>query len=196
LDLAVAASAKGAMVFVDEIYLEFLGEKEPATSFPLAENMIVTSSLTKVFGLGGLRCGWMLAPEELIGRMKRLMDLVSVAGVYIGEQISAGAFSRLDSLRVRSRPLIERNFALVRDFIGREKKLSWVEPAGGIVAFPRIEADVDGTELARLLREKYDTSVVPGHFFEEPRHFRLGFGAPTEELAEGLENIRKALTSV
>lgn len=194
-ELAEAAGAKGAMVFVDEIYLEFLEAREPATFFRSAGNVIVTSSLTKVFGLGGLRCGWMLAPETIVGRMKRLMDLVSVEGVYIGEQISARAFSRLDSLRARSRPLIERNFALVRDFIGREKKLIWIEPAGGIVAFPRIEADVDGSELARILREKYDTSVVPGHFFEEARHFRLGFGAPAEELAEGLENIRKALAS-
>lgn len=194
-ELAEAAAAKGAMVFVDEIYLEFLAAQEPATFFRSAGNVIVTSSLTKVFGLGGLRCGWMLAPEKLVGRMRRLMDLVSVEGVYIGEQISARAFSRLDSLRSRSRPLIQRNFALVRDFVAREKKLSWVEPAGGIVAFPRIEAALDGTRLARVLSEEYDTSVVPGHFFEEPRHFRLGFGAPTEDLKQGLENIRKVLAS-
>ncbi|MGB7297450.1 MAG: pyridoxal phosphate-dependent aminotransferase [Candidatus Aminicenantales bacterium] len=195
IELTAAASERGAMVFVDEIYLEFLEDKKPATSFRLAENVIVTSSLTKVFGLGGLRCGWMLAPEALVGRMKRLMDLVSVEGVYIGEQISARVFSRLDSLRALSRPLIERNVALVKAFIGEEKKLSWVEPAGGIIGFPRIEAGLDGTQLARILREEYDTSIVPGHFFEAARHFRLGFGIPTEALKHGLENIRKALAS-
>jgi len=194
LELAAAASEKGAMVFVDEIYLEFLEEKEePATSFHLAENLVVTSSLTKVYGLGGLRCGWILAPESLIGQMRRLMDLVSVEGVYFGEQVSALAFSRLDSLRAQSRPLIEGNFGLVRDFVDAEKKLSWIEPDAGIVGFPRLEAGLDGTRLARILREGYDTSIVPGHFFEEPQHFRLGFGVPAEELKQGLENIRRAL---
>jgi aspartate/methionine/tyrosine aminotransferase len=192
-EVAAAGSEKGAMVLVDEIYLEFLEGKGPETSFHLAENMIVTSSLTKVHGLGGLRCGWMLAPESLVERMRRLMDLVSVEGVFIGEQVSARAFSELDSLMALSRPLIEGNFALVKDFVRAEKKLSWVEPAAGIVAFPRIEAGLDGTRLARILRDEYDTSIVPGHFFEEADHFRLGFGVPPEELKQGLENIRRAL---
>lgn len=192
-EVAAAASAKGALVLVDEIYLDFLGGTEPETSFPLADNLIVTSSLTKVYGLGGLRCGWVLAPEPLLERMKRLMDLVSVEGVYIGEQVSARAFLRLDSLRAQTRPLIEANFALVKDFIKTEKKLSWVEPAAGIVAFPRIEAAVDGSRLARILRDDFDTAIVPGNFFEEPDHFRLGFGVPKETLEQGLDNIRRAL---
>jgi aspartate/methionine/tyrosine aminotransferase len=193
-DLAAAASEMGATIFVDEIYLDFLeGKEEAVTSFHLAENLVVTSSLTKVYGLGGLRCGWILAPEALIGRMRRLMDLASVEGVYIGEQVSALAFSRLDSLRAQSRPLIKDNLGLVREFIDAEKKLSWIPPAGGIVGFPRIEAGLDGAGLARILGEDYDTSIVPGHFFEEPKHFRLGFGVPAEELKRGLENIHRAL---
>ncbi len=194
LDLAAVASEKGAMVFVDEIYLDFLdGKEESLTSFHLAENLVVTSSLTKVYGLGGLRCGWILASESLIGRMRRLMDLASVEGVYLGEQISALTFSRLGSLRAQSLPVIKDNFGLVRDFIDEEKKLSWIPPAGGIVGFPRIEAGLDGAGLARILAEDYDTSIVPGHFFEEPQHFRLGFGGPAEELKQGLENIHRAL---
>jgi aspartate/methionine/tyrosine aminotransferase len=192
-ELAAAASEKGAMVLLDEIYLEFLEGSGLGTSFHLAGNLVVTSSLTKVHGLGGLRCGWVLAPESLVERMRRLMDLVSVEGVYIGEQVSAQAFSQLDSLRALSRPFIESNFALVKDFISAEKKLSWVAPAAGIVAFPRIEAGLDGARLARILRDEYDTSIVPGHFFEEPDHFRLGFGVPAEVLEQGLDNIRKAL---
>ncbi len=194
-EVATVAAEKGAFVFVDEIYLEFLEGKAGATSFHLAENIVVTSSLTKAFGLGGLRCGWLFAPEKLAVRMRRLVDLLSVEGVFIGEQISAKAFSRLDSLRERNRPLVGRNFALVRDFIAAEEKLEWVEPAAGIIAFPRIRTGPDGTELARFLKASYDTAVVPGHFFEEPRHFRLGFGVATEELSEGLARIHKALES-
>jgi aspartate/methionine/tyrosine aminotransferase len=192
-NLASAAAEEGAVILVDEIYLEFLASKKEATGFHLADNIIVASSLTKVYGLGGLRCGWVLAPSYLTEKMRRLMDYVHVEGVFIAEQISAKVFALLDSQRAKNKPAIEKNLSLVRDFIAGEKKLRWVEPAHGIVCFPRIEARLDGTQLARLLREKYETSVVPGHFFEEPRHFRLGFGVPASVLEKGLENIRKVL---
>jgi aspartate/methionine/tyrosine aminotransferase len=189
--LALAAAEEGAMVLVDEIYLEFLDGKE--TAFHGADNVIIASSLTKAYGLGGLRCGWILAPSFLTEKMRRFMDHDNVEGVFIGEQISAKVFNRLDSIQAKNKPDIEKNLALVRDFIRREKKLRWVEPAHGIVCFPRIEARLDGGQLARLLQEKYETSVVPGYFFEEPKHFRLGYGVPIPVLKQGLENIRSVL---
>jgi hypothetical protein len=192
-ELAGAAAEAGAMVLVDEIYLEFVEGKAGETSFHLADNIIVASSLTKVFGLGGLRCGWIIAPAELIENLKRLVDHVSVEGVFVGEQISALLLAQLDSLKTKNRALIAANLSLVRDFIRVENKLSWVEPAPGIICFPRVEARLDGVQLARILSEKFDTGVVPGHFFEEPKHFRLGFGVSRDILTQGLENIRSVL---
>jgi aspartate/methionine/tyrosine aminotransferase len=162
-ELALTAAEKGVMILVDEIYLEFAEGRKGTTSFPLSENV------------------------------KRLVDYVSVEGVFIGEQISARVFNRLDSIRARNAPMIKRNLAVVRDFIRGEKGLHWVEPAHGIICFPRIEASLDGDELLRLLLERYETSVVPGHFFEARKHFRLGFGVPTPVLKRGLRNIRKVL---
>jgi aspartate/methionine/tyrosine aminotransferase len=192
-ELALAAAARGVMILVDEIYLEFAEGKKGTTSFSLSENIIVASSLTKVYGLGGLRCGWLLAPAPLAAKVKRLLDYVSVEGVFIGEQISARVFSRLDAIRVRNAPMIKRNLGVVRDFVRGEERLRWVEPAHGIICFPRIEASLDGDELLRLLLEKYGTSVVPGRFFEARKHFRLGFGLSTPWLKRGLRNIGKAL---
>jgi len=191
--LAAAAEKKKALILVDEIYLEFLDGEEGETSFSLAPNLIVISSLTKVYGLGGLRCGWILAPAQLAERMRKLMDYILVEGVFIGEQISAKVFVQLDSIKAKNKPLIEKNKSMIRDFIQGEERLSWIEPAQGVVCFPRVEAPMNGDNLAELLQEKYDTSVVPGSFFEEPQHFRLGYGLPSSLLAEGLENIRKAL---
>jgi aspartate/methionine/tyrosine aminotransferase len=71
--------------------------------------------------------------------------------------------------------------------------LRWVEPDGGIACFPRIEARLDGSQLSRLLLEKYETQVVPGQYFEEPKHFRLGFGVPRPVFEQGLWNIRSVL---
>jgi aspartate/methionine/tyrosine aminotransferase len=192
-EMASAAARTGAMVFVDEIYLEYAGGNPKATSFALGDNVIVASSLTKAYGLGGLRCGWVFAPASLVAGLRRLADHVNVEGVYIGEQLSALSLARLDNWAEMSRPLLQRNLGLVRDFVGREESLSWVEPASGIICFPRIEGAIDGTELAAVLERSYDTTIVPGHFFEEPRHFRLGFGGPGDELARGLANIHRAL---
>jgi len=188
------ALEKRIMVLVDEIYLDFLEGQE--TSFSLADNVIVISSLTKVYGLGDLRCGWVLCRPHLAGKLRRIIDYIDVEGVFVGEQISAESFPQLDSLREKSKPLVEENISILRKFIQEEEKLSWVEPQGGVVCFPRIESNTSGDELAAILSEKYETSIVPGSFFEESRHFRLGFGLNPQVLARGLENIKMALKEI
>jgi len=71
--------------------------------------------------------------------------------------------------------------------------LDWVEPAGGVVCFPRLKVDVSALEFNQFLREKFNTSVVPGNFFGAPNHFRLGFGGPSDLLEKGLFSLREAL---
>lgn len=186
------ARERDVSVVVDEIYLEFLDD-EP-TAFHLADNVIVISSLTKVFGLGDIRCGWVLAQPELARSMRRIIDSMHVEGVFIGENIAFRAFDRLDEIKKKNRAWISRNRALVRDFIGREDSLSWIEPTDGVVCFPKIEnPSVNGDILADLLRSKHDTAIVPGSFFEQSQHFRLGFGVNTDSVEAGLDNIRKVL---
>jgi aspartate/methionine/tyrosine aminotransferase len=186
------ARERNVSVVVDEIYLEFLDD-EPS-SFHLADNVVVISSLTKVFGLGSVRCGWVLAQPELAKSMRRIIDFMHVEGVFIGETIAFKTFERLDEIKRKNRKWIDCNRALLRDFIDQENSLSWAEPEGGVVCFPRIEIpSADGDKLADVLRSKYDTAVVPGSFFEQPKHFRLGFGIDTESLRTGLDKIRKAL---
>jgi aspartate/methionine/tyrosine aminotransferase len=186
------ARERNVSVIVDEIYLEFLDD-EP-TAFHLADNVIVISSLTKVFGLGNIRCGWVLAQLELAKSMRRIIDFMHVEGVFIGEAIAFGAFGRLDEIKRKNREWISHNRALLRDFIDREDSLSWVEPADGVVCFPKIETPlVNGDILADVLRSKHDTAIVPGSFFGQPQHFRLGFGVSPNTVEAGLNNIRKVL---
>jgi hypothetical protein len=191
--LASLAQKKGFIVFIDEIYLEFWDGEESQTAFSCGENIVVGSSLTKVYGLPGLRCGWLLTPSSLAEQMRKLMDYVNVEQVFIGEQISAKIFPLLDAIKNKNRPLISQNSEMVKEFIREERKLSWVEPAQGVICFPKLETRANGDELARVLREKYETSLVPGRFFERPRHFRLGFAVPSAVLAQGLKNIKEVL---
>jgi len=194
--LADRAAAAGAYVFVDEVYLEFLHGEAGRTAFGAAENILVGSSLTKAYGLSGLRAGWLLVPSGLVTVFRRWVDHQHVEPVVISQQIAARVIPRLDALRRESRPGIEANRRTVMEFIRTEPALEAVEPDGGIVVFPRLKGGLSGDDLALRLREGYDTSVVAGSFFESPRHFRLGFGGPADVLARGLDNIRRAIADL
>jgi aspartate/methionine/tyrosine aminotransferase len=191
--VAALAARTGAYVFVDEVYLEFLDGPKGRTSYGAADNIIVAGSLTKAYGLAGLRCGWILPPPPLASLFRHVVDHVFVEHVFMAEQLAARIFPRLDDLRRRNQAVIGPNHARVAAFMAAEPRLEWIEPENGIIAFPRINGPGSGDELARLLKERHETSVVPGRFFEEPRHFRMGFGAAPEVLERGLKAIGRAL---
>lgn len=192
--LAREAEKVGAYLFLDEIYLEFLSGAAGQSAFGLNDRVIVASSLTKVYGLGGLRCGWVLAPKKIAGSFRRLMDYLIVEGVFIGEKIASLVFPYLDEIRAKSLPVIERNRQLLIEFISSEEKLRWVAPAGGVVCFPRLVAGGNGDEFSFQLLSEAGIRVVPGSFFEAPAHFRLGYSVPTETLRQALEAMHSLLT--
>lgn len=181
-----------AHVLVDEVYLETLFERRPQTVLQLGDEFVVTSSLTKAFGLSGLRCGWIVAAPELAERIWRLNDLFGVMAAHPAEQLSVIALKRLDQISVGVRSLLERNRELVNGFLDSRSDLEAVRPQHGTIVFPRLKQG-DTEKLIDLLRVKYETSVVPGRFFEMPNHFRLGFSGRTETLTEGLERLGSAL---
>ncbi len=191
-DIGELARRVNARVLVDEVYIETLFEREPRTSFHLGPEFVVTSSLTKTFGLSGLRCGWILAEPELARRMWLLNDLFAATPVHAGERLSVIAFQQIKEIAVHSKTLLDRNRIILNDFFDGREDLKVVRPEFGTVMFPGV---VNGTSdsLCKLLREKYETSVVPGAFFEMPEHFRVGIAGPTEVLVEGLERLGRAL---
>jgi aspartate/methionine/tyrosine aminotransferase len=192
--VAALAARRGAYVFVDEVYLEFLSGPEARSAYGAAENIIAAGSLTKAYGLAGLRCGWIITPPALAALFRHAVDHVFVEHVFLAEQIAAAVFPRLDGLREKRQEAIRPNHARVAEFMAGEPRLEWVEPKDGLIAFPRLRCGLGtGDELARRLREEYRTSVVPGGFFGAPRHFRLGFGATPDVLEKGLTALGRAL---
>jgi aspartate/methionine/tyrosine aminotransferase len=191
-ELGDIARRVGALVLVDEVYLDAVYDNTPRTSFHLGSEFVVTSSLTKLYGLSGLRCGWILAQPDLASKMRRLNDLYSATPVHPGELLSVAAFQHLDLLRDRARQIVEADRKLLRDLFRRESALMAVETEWGTTAFLRL---INGNADAFLerLREEFDTSAVPGRFFEMPDHFRIGMGVDTEIFAEGLNRIGRAL---
>ena len=186
------AKRKGARVLVDEVYLEALFAERPATAFTLGPEFVTTSSLTKAFGLSGIRCGWIVAEPELARAIWRLNDLFGVMPAHPAERLSVIALSQLDAIGARAEARLTKNRIRVYDFLDSREDLEAVRPDFGTIVFPRLQqgsADI----FCKLLREKYETSVVPGSFFELPNHFRVGFGNDPDMLQEGLVRLGAAL---
>lgn len=186
------ARRAGARVLVDEVYMETLFETAPRTSFHLGEEFVVTSSLTKAFGLSGLRCGWILAQAELAKRMWLLNDLFASTAVHSGERLSVVAMQQLEGIGARAKQLLDRNRQILNEFLDTREDLEVVRPQFGTVMFPRVRQGTS-ERLCQLLREKYETTVVPGVFFEMPAHFRIGIAGNTDLLIRGLERLALAL---
>ncbi len=186
------ARSLGAHVLVDEVYLEASFDAPWQSAFKLGPNFIATSSLTKAYGLGGLRCGWVFAAKQLADRMWRVNDLFGVTGAHPAEVLSVLALKRLPEICARSKRLLETNRLALKKFLDSRSDILAIRPEAGTLVFPFLASGhVDA--FCQLLRDKYETSVVPGRFFEAPEHFRLGFGVDTKTLTEGLSRISDCL---
>ena len=186
------ARSVGALVLVDEVYLDAVYDDTPRTSFHLGPEFVVTSSLTKVYGVSGLRCGWILAQSDLAWKMRRLNDLYSATPVHPGELLSVAAFKHLDLLRERARRIVEADRKFLPDFLAEQSNLSAISTPWGTTSFPRL-LNGNADAFLECLRSEFDTSAVPGRFFESPRHIRISFGCRPSLLARGLANISRAI---
>jgi aspartate/methionine/tyrosine aminotransferase len=189
-----AARAAGARVLVDEVYLESLAVlgRAPVSAVRLGPEFVVTSSLTKAYGLSGLRCGWAVAEADLVRRMWRLNDLFGVVPAHPAERLSVVALDQLDRVAARARRILDTNRDVANRFLASRPELECAPVDGGMIAFPRLRR---GTveSLCASLRDRYETTVVPGRFFGADDHFRLALGCAPATLEGGLERLGRAL---
>jgi aspartate/methionine/tyrosine aminotransferase len=188
----------GASLLVDEVYLECLFQSTNSRSSTFScvhtgANVITTNSLTKAYGLDGLRAGWILGPRDLIERAIIVHNIVANNGVAPGERMTLAAFKHLRDINQRSHALLDPNRERIRRFLDQEPRLTAHLPEGGSLVFPRVADGIDADALADHLCEHYSTLVVPGRFFEAPRHIRISFGLRSSLVARGLANVSRAL---
>jgi len=191
--IASLARTVGALVMVDEVYREMLFETAPQSAFLIdPDRFIITSSLTKAYGLSGLRCGWVLAPAELAQHMWQIHDIHAGTNVYPAEWLSVVAFSRLNHIAARAKAMLDENRRILREFLGRRDDLEYFWPDYGTVVFPRLKfGNVD--DFCELLRTEFDASIVPGRFFEYPDRFRIGVGIEPQFVRESLPQLERSL---
>ena len=186
------ANTTGTRVLVDEVYLEAMFEDAPRSSVHLGPQFISTSSLTKGYGLSGLRCGWILAEPELAERMRLLHDVFGAIGPQPAERLSVLALRKLPKFVARAKNILQTNRAVLNDFLDSREDLEATRSEHGTTSFPLLmKGRVD--DLSGVLQEKYDTAIVPGRFFESPQHFRIGMCAESELFKIGVERLGAAL---
>ncbi len=190
------AERLGARVLVDEVYLETVYDRPQAPVATSSDTFISTNSLTKSFGLAGLRCGWAIAEPGVAEAIRRTRDVVDAVGSFPSDSLASLAFGQIDSLLERARTIIGPNLSGLRALIEHyADRIDCVAPQGGPGAFPRLRDVDDSLPFVGLLRDEFETGVVPGLFFEAPAHFRVAVGGDPAVVAAGLQALGRALES-
>jgi aspartate/methionine/tyrosine aminotransferase len=188
--IADAAERVGARVLVDEVYLD--AADATTSCLALGPVFVATNSLTKIYGLASLRCGWVIADATLAMRIRRMNDLYENVRPFASDWLATRALDYLPALAARTRARVDTNRQVFADWARGRDDLAFTLPRWGTTVCLR-PVRVDATRLAEALRVQYDVSVVPGHFFEAPDHVRLALCTDTAVLREGLSRLGECL---
>lgn len=192
--LVALAEEKDIYLLMDETYRELSFAPPPPLAASLSPKVISITSMSKSYGLPGIRVGWVVSHEEVIRGVCAVREQVTICNPAISEVIALEVLRRKDALLEGIRSKVQGNYKIMKNWLAERQDLEWVEPQSGVVAFPRLVEDTPADDMCRLLVEKYRTFVVPGYCFGMPRYFRLGFGGTEDELKKGLECLGLALT--
>lgn len=185
-------------LLVDETYRDLSYGRRLPSAAALSARAISVSSLSKAFGIPGIRIGWLVTRDKTLQeKFLAAKEQIGICGSVIDEAIARNMLERRNDFLTALLPEMARRRDIVQGWIDREPLVDWVWPEGGVVGFPRLNVDA-GFDLDRFyvnLLEDHGTYVGPGHWFDMPkRFFRIGFGWPKEpELQGGLDAISAAL---
>jgi aspartate/methionine/tyrosine aminotransferase len=192
-EMARLAARHDGWLMVDEVYLSGADAGPIDTAAKLGSRVVTTGSLTKTFGLGMLRAGWVLAPESLVPRLLEVNDHLGAQRPYVADEVAVRALGRIEHLAARARARRAENWPLVKAALSGGPGLELHESEGAFIAWARLPAGLEADAFVERLRREHDTLVVPGGFFGRPDHVRIGFGGRRERLEEGLRRLASAL---
>jgi len=181
-----------AYLLCDEVYRLLADEPQPPVA-SFGRHGISTTSLTKAYGLAGLRFGWIAGPEAVVERAWRWKDYTTISPSMFGQHVAKQALGRREPrILEENRELAETNRAIVADWIERHD-LDWHDPVGvnGFVTVP--DGFDDAETFCRTVVETESVVLAPGGLFGFPNRFRIGFGLPTDELEEGLQRVSRVI---
>jgi aspartate/methionine/tyrosine aminotransferase len=196
--VASAANRSGAWLLADEVYAgtERSNEEVTPSFWGNYDKVLVVNSMSKAYGLPGLRIGWVVAPAEIIEQIWARQEYIIISSTKLANVLAAHALSSEVRPRIisRTRDYIRQGYDIFERWAEQHGELlSWVPPEAGAFAFVRYLADANSTELCEQLIQDQSTYVVPGDHFGIDGYLRIGFGASEDILLEGLDRVAKVI---
>jgi aspartate/methionine/tyrosine aminotransferase len=195
-EVALMCGRAKATLIVDEVYLDaasIIAREARWTAAALADHCIATSSLTKVYGLGGLRAGWVLGDPKTVRAAQDIMDLLSVENSAPAASLALHAIANLGNLEERYRRFYEEGQSVFRRWLANEPLISGYDSHGALFEWIRLPDGVAGDDVGELLASEFDTQVVPGRFFGSGDHIRISTALAAADLADALAHISAAV---
>ena len=197
--IARIADQHGAWILSDEVYrgAEIDGV-ETASMWGRSPKAIITSGLSKAYGLPGLRIGWIAGPPSLIASFWSYHDYVTIAPGALSDRLARIALQpvRRAQLFERTRAILRRNLPLIEAWLTEAGGFRWIRPEAGAIVYVRYDHPIDSLTLVNRLREEKSVLIVPGAHFGMDGYLRLGFGEPPEYNRAGLDRLKEFLASV
>jgi len=190
----------GAWILSDEVYAgaEVKGEETPSF-WGRTDRVVVTNSLSKAYGLPGLRLGWVVGPDEVVKDLWGRTDYTTISPASLSDHMATIALepSTRGKILQRTRGIIRENFGAVKEWIdGQDGLFSYHPPDAGAICYMRYRSPVNSSDFAEKLRAEKGLLVVPGDHFGMDHDLRIGFGNPREELMDGLGRISEAFQEI
>jgi aspartate/methionine/tyrosine aminotransferase len=198
--IARIAAAHGAWVLSDEIYRGAeLDGVETASMWGRYDRVVITSGLSKAYGLPGLRIGWVVAPATLTASLWSYHDYTTIAPGALSDRLARIALEPARRARLidRTRGILRANFPVLEDWLRTDfPGFRWIRPEAGAIVYVRYDHSVNSTVLVTRLREEKSVLIVPGDHFGMDGYLRLGFGEPQPYTSEGLSRLRDLLHAI
>lgn len=192
-DVLELVESRNAYLLSDETYRELSFEKPPPPAAVLSDRAISTTTLSKAYGLPGIRIGWVAGPKHVIESVRAVREQLTICNSALGENIALSVLQNKETFLDYIRKHVRRNFDIMKQWMSTQDHLEWVDPKGGAVAFPRLKSGTSTAQLCRILVTKYRTFTIPGYCFNMDQHLRIGFGGSAHELRQGLIKLKQAL---
>jgi aspartate/methionine/tyrosine aminotransferase len=190
--LDALAGRHGLWIHCDETFRD-ASRRPPGTAAARSPRWVTTSSLTKSYGLGGLRLGWIAGASEVLERCVATQNAFSAQPSLPSIALALALVPHLDALRARARGLLDRNHARFRDALPRLEPLRAAGPPSGTTAWCMVGADALGDRLSEHALERHDLALAPGRFFGDPRGVRVALGSDPERFGEALAVLERAV---
>ena len=186
-----------ALLIADEVYLgaEIHAERTPSF-WGRSDNVIVTSGLSKAFGIPGVRIGWIVGPEELVTGCWAQHDSLTICPNKLSDAVARIAVQseNRETLYARGRRLLQDNLEIMQTWVeGLGEGFHFVPPTAGAICFVRYPGDRPSVELSEQIRLRQSTLVVPGSFLGLEGYLRIWMGAQPDYLREGLRRVQTEL---